>query len=214
MPLSKRHEIPRTWEGLTAIVVCSGPSLSTGQVRAIAKARNAPDSSFRVIAVNDAVYPCWFADHLHSCDARWWRNNVLTLGRFAGVRTSVESDIPWPWTDGFLLDTGQTGYDPDPSNIRTGRNSGYQAIHIAMHYGAARIVLVGMDMKAAAGGAHFFGNHAGVQVPQYAKTMVPLFESLRPALADRGIDVVNATPGSALEAFPAIDLDYALALTG
>lgn len=196
---------------MTAIVVCSGPSLSVRQLRAIARARNYPASKFRVIAVNDAIYGAWWADWLHSCDFTWWREHIQHVHTFPGIKTTLAEDVPAPWVSGYLENSGPEGFDEDPSRCRTGANSGYQAIHIAMHAGVNRIILVGMDMKSdPKQGSHFFGEHRGGRPVEFASLMIPKFQTLQPALDQRGISVLNATPGSALTTFPFADLDTLL----
>ena len=111
----------------------------------------------------------------------------------------------------ILRHTGEMGFEDDPRGLRTGRNSGYQAINLAVHLGAARIVLLGYDMKPAANGKiRWFGNHSyGGPVPQFdqfLRFMPMLVEPLRA----RGVTVINATPDSAIACFRRAPLDQAL----
>lgn len=108
-----------------------------------------------------------------------------------------------------------TGIDPDPTGLRTGKNSGYQAVNLAVHLGASRIVLLGFDMQAARTGDHFFGQH---RYPGAVNTRAETFRDFREAfetavepLQRLGVEVVNASPGSALTAFPQASLEEALA---
>jgi hypothetical protein len=211
MALPARYTVEPIWKGRTAIIVASGPSFSAKQARAIAKARMDVGSDFRVIAINDAVYLAWWADWLHSCDNLWWHWNIQTVHTFRGIKTTLAEDVPAPWVTGYLQNTGLQGFDEDPSCCRTGGNSGYQAICLAMHAGAKRIVLVGFDMKAADDGqSHFFGEHPGAQPNAFKSVMLPQFETLKPALEKMEISVINATPGSALRTFPTADLERVL----
>ena len=211
MALPKRFTVEPIWAGCTAIVLCTGPSASLKQVRAIARARLWPESKFRVIAVNDAIYGAWWADWHHACDWSWWAEHIQHVHTFPGIKTTLAEDVPAPWVTGYLENSGNEGFDPDPSRCRTGNNSGYQAIHIAAHAGAKRIVLVGMDMKMdAQGNSHNFGEHRDGRKAHFATVMLPMFPTIVPALEERGIEVVNATPGSALTTFPMVDLDEEL----
>lgn len=172
-------------------------------------ARHAWADRIRVLVVNDAVYPLWGADWLHACDRKWWAWNILAVARFPGIKTTMASDVPAPWVDGALIDTGISGFDPEPSHCRTGGNSGYQGIHIAMAAGAAKVVLVGMDMHRR-DGDHFFGAHRDNIASHHATTMIPYFESLVPAARSMGVEILNATPGSALQAFRFTELEREL----
>lgn len=196
---------------MTVIVIGSGPSLSVRQLRLIARARHQPGSQIRVIALNDAVYGAWWADWLHSCDQSWWFEHIQTVHEFSGIKTTLAEDVPRQWVDGYLENSGETGFDPDPSKCRTGGNSGYQAIHIALHTGASRIGLVGFDMKPAPNGeGHYFGEHRDGRKALHNLTMLPHFPSLLPEIERRGVHVFNCTPDSALKTFPVMSLEQML----
>jgi hypothetical protein len=87
----------------------------------------------------------------------------------------------------------------------SGGNSGYQAIHIAAHFGAARILLLGFDMReapTAAGGQprrHYFGNHPPTcNSKGRFHVWIKNIRSLAAYLQAKGVRVVNCTPNSAL----------------
>jgi hypothetical protein len=162
----------------------------------------------RVIAINDAVYPCWFADLCYACDARWWRLHRGLPG-FRGLKIGLdETEFPDVLT---MVNSGVAGFDPDPGSLRSGGNSGYQAVHLTAHFGAARDILVGFDFH----GSHWFGEHPPEiqnSGPPYSPPSFPdrrdRFAEIKPELAARGLTVVNATPGSELGPgiFPMVDL--------
>ena len=106
------------------------------------------------------------------------------------------------------------GLSTEPTGLITGRNSGYQAINIAVLAGARRILLLGYDMRFIDGRQHWFGNHPiknhEAEFTGYAKrfrTMVEPLEKL-------GVEVVNCSPGSAIDAFPRAELSEALVYQG
>ena len=215
MVLANRFTVEPIFAGCDVIVAAGGPSFSMRQVRAIAMARNAPASKLRIIAVNDAIYPLFgVADWLHACDWEWWHPHIQTVHTFPGIKTTLSETVPAPWVTGYIENSGCEGFDPDPSRCRTGANSAYQAMHIAIHTGARRIILVGVDMRdGPAQEKHWFGDHPtaiGQHPVYYDSLMIPHFATLKPALEGRGIEVVNASPGSALTAFPMVDLETAL----
>lgn len=213
MALANRFTVEPIWTGRIAIIVGSGPSFTLKQARQIAIARNRAGSPFRVIAVNDAIFPCFWADWLHGCDSIWWFTNIQSVHTFPGIKTTLAEDVPEPWVTGYLENSGCDGFDPDPSKCRTGANGVYQATCIAIHAGATKIIYVGVDMKEADGLKHWFGDHphvGGNMRVDYQMTMVPHFAALLPVIEERGIELVNASPGSALPTFPLVDLDKAL----
>ena len=215
MPLPARYTVEPAWNGRTAVILGSGPSFTLKQNQQIAIARNRPSSPLRVIAVNNAVFGAWWADWLHACDNTWWHTYIQSVHTFPGIKTTLAHDVPEPWVTGYLQNTGPDGFDPDPSCCRTGANGVYQAMCIAIHSGVRRIILIGVDMKEGPRGEkHWFGDHpglAGAAKVDYAKTMIPKFAGLLPTLEARGIEVVNATPGTALHTFPLMELEKALA---
>ena len=97
--------------------------------------------------------------------------------------------------------------------IRTGGNSGYQAVHIAAQAGARRILLCGFDMSADRG-AHWHGEHQHPlreTGPATFQRWIDYFPTLVNALAARGVKVLNCTPGSRLKCAPLVSLETALA---
>jgi hypothetical protein len=112
-----------------------------------------------------------------------------------------------------LKNTGYTGLDLNPSGIRHARNGGYAAINLAVHFGASRIALVGFDMGSRGGKVHCFGNHQGLHNPSDAQfhSFARSFKTLVEPLQSIGVEVVNCTPCSSLDAFPMGDLDDVLA---
>ena len=201
------YRVDRLWTGLTAVIIGGGPSLSLAQVQTIARAKLS--GGVRVVAVNNAVYVAWWADWLHGCDFKWWREHIQQVQHFTGVRTTLDPTVPDLWKVGLLRNTGRDGFDADPANCRHGSNGVYQAMHCLIHADVRRIVLVGVDMKRDGERTHWHDGHGADHV-DYATVMAPHFETLKPALVERRIKVFNASPGSALEAFPKVSLEEAL----
>ena len=92
-----------------------------------------------------------------------------------------------------------------PTGVKTGRNSGYQALNIAVHLGASRVLLLGYDMH----GDHFFGSHPDKSRPPFALCL-KLWPTIVAPLKKAGVEVVNCTPNSALTIFPQMPLREAL----
>jgi hypothetical protein len=94
------------------------------------------------------------------------------------------------------------GLSTDSRALVTGRNSGFQALNLAVLAGARRILLLGFDGKPAADGkAHWFGDHSRptpvAAYPLYRQAM----SAAENALAAAGVEVVNCSPGSAIDSF-------------
>lgn len=197
--------VPRLWPNATIVCLGTGPSLAAEDV-------NACRDRARVIAVKDAIDMAPWADALYACGAdqsRWWERRGDELACFDGMRFTLDPAAE-RWAR-VLRNTGVSGLERDPSGLKTGKNSGAQAINLAVHLGAAKIVLLGYDMTAAADGrAHFFGAHPHGLTPPFVDFR-PWFEPIAEALRSLGIAIVNASRRTSLTCFPRQSLLEALA---
>lgn len=195
----------RRWSG-RCIVAAPGPSL-TEEVAELCRGE-------RVIAVNDAYRLLPWADVKYACDAAWWevhRMNVLTGERWTSHSLAPKNDKR-SMSDGFHVIEGRNGegFSRDPAVIHYASNSGFQAVNLAILFGADPIILVGFDMREVGGKRHFFGNHKaplrdGHPFPVWVGHFARAAKKLGPAPR-----IINATPGSALTCFPMMPLAEAL----
>lgn len=195
------------WAGAVAVAIGGGPTLTPEQVdycRGRAK----------VIAINDAIRLAPWADLLYFADERWYRWHEAEVRAFKGQRATIENrhlavELPGLWC---FENAGVKGLCLRPQGLMTGKNSGYQVINLALHLGVSKLVLIGYDMSAAPGRTHWFGDHPVPGRPdRFAKVHLPMFEGLVDPLKRSGMEVVNATPETALKAFPSVRLEEALA---
>lgn len=204
--------VPRMWEGRTAALVAGGPSLTLRQVHLLARAHGA--GRVKVMAISDAVWPCWWADWLHSADPKWWLGYRDTgLHHFPGIMTTaIEDAMTIKWGVKMAERSGQLGFDPDPSKVRHGRSSACGGLHMLAQTGVSRILLLAVDMKPGPPGrSHWFGDHpqAFGNDCDYGR-MIEGFEAIAGPLAEREIDVVNCSPDSALTCFRKAPLEELL----
>lgn len=172
-------------------------------------AQKVRQSKLPTIVVNDTHRLAPWADALYACDSRWWLYHSQEALKFQGLKITHDDGLPWDCVL-QIQSSGKSGFDPDPRFIRTGNNSGYQALHIAIHAGAKRVLLCGFDMH----GDHWFGKHPPGLTdcdPNVQKNLfIPEFNTLAPLLPELGVEVINCTPDSALTCFPMMRLDDAL----
>lgn len=170
------------------------------------------------MAVNDAYKLLPFADALYACDGRWWD---LHKGcpDFVGEKWSSHDEtfnkkIERARRYGLKLIRGERGdrFSFDRSYIRYAGNSGFQAVNLVMHFGARLIILVGFDMRLVDGKQHFFGSHPGSMLPIREDIVMNWRRRFSEAAKHlpHGIEIINATPGSALDCFPQMSLLEAL----
>ena len=200
--------VKREWKNEIVVILGGGPSAVAASHSFLA--------SFRVITINDSfrLYPA--ADILYFCDLCWWEKRQQEVwNNFQGERlVTLENDIPGVLR---LRNTGSVDLETEPDGLRHGSNSGYQAINLAFHMGARRIVLVGFDMRIVAETAHWNTDHVMQQneagfALTLRQVMLPKFETLRTPLEAAGVEVFNATPNSALTVWPYVPLREALQL--
>lgn len=203
-------QVPKMWAGQTVVVMATGPSLTREQANLVAVA------GLPVLAVNDnaidverngklvpAMAPQ--AEMLYASDADWWRVNAQSALKFPGLKVTCMDSVEFKAVK-LLRQSGMTGFDPDPKHLRTGGNSGYAAIHIAIQAGAERILLLGFDMTSHGGAKpHWFGKHIAGLRPTDDGTFTRWIERF-PALMGHGAEIINCSPGSALKCFPTADL--------
>jgi hypothetical protein len=205
----KLEVITPRWAGQTVIVAAPGPSLTLDVAAACNTARP-------VLAVGDAWRRLPWAEVLYHCDAAWWRhhkgvpdfNGERWSSHDAGINDKCDVAARYP----VRLVAGRAGstFSRDPQRIHYGKNSGFQAINLAILFGARRIILVGFDMQERDGQRHFFGPHPKpLRNGATYRSWVPMFRNAARHLED--VEIVNATPGSALDCWPVMTIEDALA---
>ncbi len=196
--------VERLWPGSTVVCAASGPSLTQADLD-VCRGRA------RVIVVNDAYRLAPWADALYAADESWWTRHK-GVPEFAGLKFTIEPQPdPWPRLT-MLHNTGPTGLERTPTGLRTGFNSGFQAVNLAVHLGAVRILLLGYNMGHVKGQrSHFYGDPPNPETNQakYAG-WIKAFATIARPLGDLGIEVLNCTPGSALRMFPMASLSSVL----
>lgn len=188
--------VPRAFPGQPIVCIGGGPSLMRADVEACR-------GRARVLAINDAIRLAPWADVLYAADARWWITHQETK-LFTGLKFSLQpcigrSDVM------VLRNTGRFGLERDPTGLRTGGNSGFSAINVAVHLGASTIVLLGYDLRRIQSRAHWFGSHASPLHDPSESQLVTWrghFATLVDPLAALHIPLINCTPDSALTWFP------------
>lgn len=189
-----------SWE--TTAIVASGPSLVDADVAHL-------QGRCRVIIINDNWRKAPWADLLYAADFLWWQYHIDKLSLFKGMRCTARTDNDrrnWP------AQYGLQAYEVDarpllctaPGTLSNGGHGGHQAINLAFHQGARRILLLGYDMKPdSAGRNHWFGEHPpevkkAQNYPGWIKNLAQMAIGLQAA----GVEVINCTPGSAIQCWP------------
>lgn len=99
------------------------------------------------------------------------------------------------------------GLCTEPHTINHGLNSGYQAINLAYHTGAKRIILLGYDMQHTGGKSHWHGDHPkSLSNAQGIHNWRHRFIALAGDLKRMGVQVYNCSTDTALKCFERADV--------
>jgi hypothetical protein len=189
------------WSGQTVAVLGAGPSMSQALAdRSGSLTRIAVNNSYRLAPDSEVIY---------AGDGGWWNRTPqallcpglkLTLEPFPRIRPAVPPGVE------VLRNTGREGYDPRPFCIRTHNNGGMQAVQVAIHAGAARVLLLGFDMRP----GHWHEPHPeGETSERQFGIWITRARRLAEAVCYT-VDIVNCTEGSALDCFRFQTLDSIL----
>jgi hypothetical protein len=197
------------WRGECAAIIGAGPSARREDVDQL---RN----RIHVIAVNESFRLAPWADAVYSCDLAWWQLHK-GLKEFEGLKLTHDRVACRTFTGLQHVNIEHVASDEilteRPSYVGAGGNSGFQAMNLAVQFGATGIVLVGIDCSLEHG-PHWHGRHPyqmNNPAPSNVKRWKAAFEAAAPRLKALGIDVVNCSPKSALVSYPKLTIGEALA---
>lgn len=195
--LEKRRglEIPAVdwlpdWSAWPVVIVASGSSAAAADLDQLR-------GRARVIVVNNSWRLATWADLLYACDGKWWIENQGCQA-FKGIKVSQDKAVDF--ADVRLVAVANHLHQivlAPRGLLGSGRNSGFQALNLAVQTGTRRIALVGYDMT----GEHWHGRHAaplGNPSDNLKESWREIFDRVAPDLAAAGVAVVNCSPVSAI----------------
>jgi hypothetical protein len=196
------------WRGECVAIVGAGPSAKREDVDQL-------HNRIHVIAVNESYRLAPWADAVYSCDLAWWKLHK-GLDDFPGLKLTHDAiacrtypalkrvQIESVTSDDILIDR--------PSYVGAGGNSGFQAMNLAIQFGATGIALIGIDCNLE-NGEHWHGRHPyhmNNPAPSNVKRWRKAFDGVAEKLKNMGIDVVNCSAQSALTQYPKLTILQAL----
>lgn len=156
-----------------------------------------------------------WADALYACDHYWWES-AEGCTWFRGLKYSQDEHVcarsDWGVKRIHLVREDRLVSAP-VGTVGWGGNSGFQALNLAWQFGAARIVMVGFDMRIDCG-LHWHGPHPdGMNNPSLRRCerWRRALDNVAPTLEAAGVEVFNTSPISTLTAYPRCTLEEALA---
>src|SRR5262245_24717747 len=197
------------WRGECVAIIGAGPSAKTADIEQLR-------DRIHVIAVNESYRLAPWAEIVYSCDFAWWQLHK-GLVEFTGLKLTHDSVAckHYPALQHVIIENVSSDKIllERPSHIGAGGNSGFQAANLAVQFGATGILLVGIDCNLEHG-EHWHGRHPA-QMNNPAQSNVKrwrgAWEGAAGALQALGVDVVNCSPISALQNYPKMTIDEALA---
>jgi hypothetical protein len=200
------------WRGECAAIVASGPSIKKLDL-SILKDR------IHVIAIKTNIDRCPWAEACYGCDAAWWidRKGLPKYGGlkfFHGIMAKqcaddmhrVEIEMA---KDVMLVE--------QPLKLGNGGNSGFQAINLAVQFGATDIILVGFDLHGH-GELHWYGRNKWPNANNPSQSNFNRwrkgFEIAKSSLDKLRVNVVNTSMDSELKCFSKMSLADVMAEWG
>ena len=197
------------WRGECVAIIGAGPSAKREDVDQL---RN----RIHVIAVNESYRLAPWADAVYACDIAWWRLHK-GLKEFEGLKLSHDKTACREYALEHVAIENVAGDElltDKPSYVGAGGNGGFQAMNLAVQFGATGIILVGIDCSLEHG-PHWHGRHhyqMNNPAPSNVKRWKKAFEEAAPRLKALGVDVVNCGGAkSALTGYPKLTVGEALA---
>jgi hypothetical protein len=157
---------------------------------------------------------CPWADVVYGCDGPWWKAR-RGLPEYEGLKLAHDTSVCAAYPDVHKVEvlTQDRVQLDEPGVVGSGGNSGFQALNLALQFGARRIMLIGFDMHAGSG-VHWYGRNAwrNANNPSSPNLMRwrDAFTSEAPQLRQLGIDIVNVSPDSSLRCFEFASLEATL----
>ena len=199
---------PAIWRGASVAVLGGGPSIRDLDLARIERLWR---SGWKVIAINSLGLFAPWADLLYFQDNSWRETHQELVEAWGGLAVTASRQAKAALPDKvkrIAFDMRPDFPAPGSERIRYGRSSGHMAVSIAIAMGAARIVLFGFDMRQVGGRSHGHDDYAKIEeAAVYSNSFIPSFDGWDAAAKARGVEILNATSGSALAEFAGVTLE-------
>lgn len=194
---------PKLWPGETCFIIGGGTSLVGFDFERL--------RGRRLIAINSSAFAAPFADVLFYGDDRFGFANCKQIEQFTGLVVTVATSNQPANAKRMRKITPPPAIATDPDALVMRRTSTQAAINLAMHFGVARIVLLGVDMKAADDGrTHHHAPHQWPSVVGCWDEQMKDLITIAPAAEARGVEIINASLASRIHWWPKRSIDEVL----
>lgn len=196
--------------GQTVFCLGGGPSLRMFHVEQL--------RGRRVIATNSAALLGPWADVLCFKDYPWLDGHRSIVEAWPGMvcSTSKRAKSKLPDRINLVGEEIRADFTIGQTNIKHSRSTGHMAVSLAIAMAAQRVVLLGYDCRVVTDEtgeprSHFHDEEISKPPELYLYDFLPAWKGWGSAAARAGAEVMNCTPGSALNEFPHADIADVLA---
>jgi len=210
------------WEGGECWIIGGGPSMPRqfgvpeDVIQSVRSGKSSPSAyspylapihDKHVIGINSAFLIGDWIDMCFFGDKHWFLENRERLAKFPGLKVTCHSNLGGGRYKGehikYLSRNRRRGISDNPHQVSWNANSGAAAISVAVLAGCTRIILLGFDMKLdESGKQHWHGLYGtATKKPKklpFEKHLVG-FPIIAQHAQQRGIEILNACPDSAIE---------------
>lgn len=206
--------------------MATGPSLTYDQLDLVRIAQW--HNNVKVFTINN-VYQVYRHTDVHlSCDGPWWRwywPKDEKLRELDCLKYTWYPEIAEEYGIQYIKAIAKDGLSTDPGVVHINHGSGPMMVNLAYHFGIRRMILIGHDMRFAPDydaknrnpgsiPRHYFGEYPkplqhwpSVRVRKGHGALDGLIDTYKKMpIKNLGIEILNATPGSALDMFPMVEL--------
>lgn len=169
----------------------------------------------RSMAINSSAVLAPWASVLFFTDSGWYEPRRQLVANWDGLVISMSRTAKREMPDKVKRVQGEgdpqalPGFSRGPHVIQQGRSSGHTAVSLAIALGATRVVLLDYDMRIVADREHCHDEYKGSARDSeiYQREFAPGFAGWDEAARAVGVEVINATEGSALKEFRFVSLN-------
>lgn len=205
-PNPKWWKAVRIWEGDTVYIIGGGPSLKS-QFHLLKELEDRP-----TLGVNAAYKLGPWVNIVYFGDAKFFEWNWEELSHWPGlVVTTCHAIADRKPSYVKFIKRQARGWSEDPRFCAWNGNSGAAACCLAYLMGAGRLVLLGFDMKSEGSVVqNWHKYHRREGNPKVHIRHKEQFKQVMVGAKGCGLEIINASPDSALEGFPKISLEECL----
>jgi hypothetical protein len=163
----------------------------------------------KIVAVNGVVFKCPRSHAVVSVDNQWIRATAARLSGFHGERVlglaTCENDPTESFSQDLFTWETMDGLSADPSVLYSPSSSGYAAVNFAVLKGAHKIILLGYDYSQAGSNWHEGYPWQRSLDDDHYQLWADKYQTMKPCLQELGVQVLNYSLDSRIDAFPKHD---------